>query len=129
VADFVHLTNRVQATVESGLAILLGTSIPLLPGSVQAGPALVLIRPESIAVTADPAGHTTVVAASSLGSTGSLQAVTESGETVLAQIHNDAVAIFSPGDRVTLVPRPNPDLAVALAEVAADPDASPGAPA
>jgi len=129
VADFVGLTNRVHATVESGLAILLGTSIPLLPGSVQGGPALVLIRPESIAVTADPAGHATVVAASFLGSTGSLHAVTGSGETILAQIDNDAVATFNPGDRVTLVPRPNPALAVALVEVARDPDASPGAPA
>jgi len=39
--------------------------------------------------------------------------VTESGETVLAQIDNDAVATFSPGDRVSLVPRPSPALAVA----------------
>ena len=116
VADFVGLTNCVQATVESGLAILLGTSIPLLPGSVQAGPALVLIRPESIAVTADPAGHTTGVAARLLGSTGSLQAVTESGATILAQIDPDAMATFSPA------------LAVTLAEVAADPDAKSGRP-
>ena len=129
VADFVGLTNRLRATVEAGLANLLGTSIPLLPGSVQRGPALVLIRPESIAVTADPAGRATVVAASFLGSTGSLYAVTGSGESVLAQIDNDAVATFTPGDRVSLVPRPNPALAVALAEVAPDPDAGPGAPA
>jgi len=31
---------------------------------------------------------------------------------VLAQIDNDAVASFTPGDRVSLVPRPNPALAV-----------------
>jgi putative spermidine/putrescine transport system ATP-binding protein len=128
VADFVGLTNRLQATVESGVAILLGTSIPLLPGSVQRGPALVLIRPESIAVTADPAGHATVVAASFLGSTGSLLAATGFGETILAQIDNDAVATFNPGDRVTLVPRANPALAVAWAEVATHPDDSPGTP-
>jgi putative spermidine/putrescine transport system ATP-binding protein len=73
---------------------------------------LVLIRPESIAVTADPAGRATVVSASFLGSTGSLHAVTDSGEKVMAQIDNDAVATFSPGDLVTLVPRPNPALAI-----------------
>jgi len=130
VADFVGLTNRLRATVEGERAILLGTSVPLLPGSVQHGAALVLIRPESIAVTADPAGRATVVTASFLGSTGSLHAVTESGETVLAQIDNDAVATFNPGDMVTLVPRPNPALAVAAdTAVAANTDESPAAPA
>ena len=113
VADFVGLTNRLRATVEGDHAILLGTSVPLLPGSTRHGEALVLIRPESIAVTADPAGRATVVLASFLGSTGRLRAVTESGETVLAQIDNDAVTTFNPGDKVTLVPRPNPALAVA----------------
>jgi len=116
VADFVGLTNRLAAIVEGERASLLGTSVPLLPGSVQSGTAFVLIRPESIAVTADPAGRATVITASFLGSTGSLRAMTESGETVLAQIDNDAVATFNPGDKVTLVPRPNPALAVSADE-------------
>jgi putative spermidine/putrescine transport system ATP-binding protein len=119
VADFVGLTNRLRATVRGERANLLGTSVPLLPGSVQSGDALVLIRPESIAVTADPAGRATVVSASFLGSTGSLHAVTESGENVMAQIDNDAVATFSPGDLVTLVPRPNPALAISAMEAEA----------
>lgn len=114
VADFVGLTNRLRATVEGEHAILLGTSVPLLPGSVQTGAAVLLIRPESIAVKADPAGRATVVSASFLGSTGTLHAVTESGEAVLAQIGNDAVASFSPGEKVSLVPRPNPALAIAV---------------
>jgi len=113
VADFVGLTNRLQATVEGDQATLLGTSVPLLPGSTRSGAAFVLIRPESIGVTADPAGRATVVVASFLGSTGRLHAVTEAGETVLAQIDNDAVATFNPGDKVTLAPRPNPALAIA----------------
>jgi putative spermidine/putrescine transport system ATP-binding protein len=113
VADFVGRTNRLRGTVEAGHAVLLGTSVPLLPGSVERGPAFVLIRPESIIVTPDPAGRATVVTSSFLGATGRLNAVTESGENVLAQIDNDAVATFRPGDRVTLAPRPNPALAVA----------------
>jgi putative spermidine/putrescine transport system ATP-binding protein len=113
VADFVGLTNRLHAIVVGDHAELLGTSVPLLPGSTHGGPGFVLIRPESIAVKADPTGHATVVTASFLGSTGRLHAVTDSGETVLTQIDNDAVATFNPGDKVTLVPRPNPALAVA----------------
>ena len=113
VADFVGLTNRLEAIAEGDHAILLGTSVPLLPGSTLHGPALLLIRPESIKVTADPAGRATVITTSFLGSTGRLHAVTDSGETVVAQIDNDAVATFYPGDKVTLVPRPNPALAVA----------------
>ncbi len=113
VADFVGLTNRLAATVEAGQAHVLGTSVPLLPGSVQRGTATVLIRPESIAVSADPAGRATVVSASFLGATGLLHALTDSGETVVAQIDNDAVATFTPGDKVALIPRPNPALAVA----------------
>jgi putative spermidine/putrescine transport system ATP-binding protein len=113
VADFVGLTNRLRANVEGDHAILLGTSVPLLPGSTRRGAAFVLIRPEAIAVTADPAGRATVVSSSFLGSTGRLNAVTDSGETVQAQIDNDAVATFNPGDKVTIVPRPNPALAVA----------------
>ena len=113
VADFVGLTNRLPALVEGGRAQVLGTSVPLLPGSAQRGTATVLIRPESIAVTADPAGRATVVTASFLGATGLLHTVTESGESVVAQIDNDAVSTFNPGDKVTLIPRPNPALAVA----------------
>ena len=113
VADFVGLTNRLPALVEGGRAQVLGTSVPLLPGSAQRGTATVLIRPESIAVTADPAGRATVVTASFLGATGLLHTVTESGETVVAQIDNEAVSTFNPGDKVTLIPRPNPALAVA----------------
>lgn len=113
VADFVGLTNRLAAIVEGGRAHVLGTSVPLLPGSAPAGVATVLIRPESIAVSADPDGRATVVTASFLGATGLLHAITDAGEAVVAQIDNDAVATFSPGDRVTLIPRPNPALAVA----------------
>jgi len=112
-AAFVGLTNRLPATIVGAHAKVLGTSVPLLPGSAQSGTVIVLIRPESIAVTADPAGRATVVTASFLGSTGRLRAVTESGETVVAQIDNDAVATFNPGDKVTLIPRPNPALAIA----------------
>jgi putative spermidine/putrescine transport system ATP-binding protein len=112
VADFVGLTNRLAATVDSGRAHVLGASVPLLPGSAQSGAATVLIRPEALAVTEDPNGTATVVTSSFLGSLGRVTARTDGGETVIAQIDNAAVTGFSPGDRVTITPRPDAALAV-----------------
>jgi putative spermidine/putrescine transport system ATP-binding protein len=112
-ADFVGLTNRLRADVEGDTAHVLGVRIPLLPGSCRAGSARVLIRPEAIAVAPDPHGAATVVTSSFLGSWGRVHARTDGGETVLAQIDNDAVGSFAPGDRVRLTPRPTAALAVA----------------
>jgi len=112
VADFVGLTNRLAATVEAGRAHVLGASVPLLPGSAQSGAVTVLIRPEALAVTEDPNGTATVVTSSFLGSLGRVTARTDGGETVIAQIDNAAVTGFSPGDRVTITPRPDAALAV-----------------
>ena len=41
-----------------------------------------------------------------------MTARTDGGETVIAQIDNAAVTGFSPGDRVTITPRPDAALAV-----------------
>jgi putative spermidine/putrescine transport system ATP-binding protein len=112
VADFVGLTNRLAATVEAGRAHVLGASVPLLPGSAPSGASTILIRPEALAVTEDPNGTATVVTSSFLGSLGRVTARTDGGETVIAQIDNAAVTGFSPGDRVTITPRPDAALAV-----------------
>ncbi|MGZ4775194.1 MAG: ABC transporter ATP-binding protein [Oryzihumus sp.] len=113
VADFVGLTNRVPATVADGHARVLGASVPLLPGSAGSGPATVLLRPESLTVAADPRGSATVLTSSFLGSWGRVTARTDDGLELMCQVDNDAVARFSPGDRVTLTPRQTPSLAVA----------------
>ena len=113
VADFVGLTNRLAATVESGQAHVLGASVPLLPGSAPSGAAVVLIRPEALVVREDPRGSATVVTASFLGALGRVTVLTDAGETVIAQIDNAAVAGFAPGDRVSVTPRADPALAVA----------------
>ncbi len=112
VADFVGLTNRLAATVESGQAHVLGASVPLLPGSAPSGAAVVLIRPEALAVREDPHGSATVVTASFLGALGRVTVLTDAGETVIAQIDNAAVAGFAPGDRVSVTPRADAALAV-----------------
>jgi putative spermidine/putrescine transport system ATP-binding protein len=112
VADFVGLTNRLAATVESGQAHVLGASVPLLPGSAPSGAAVVLIRPEALVVREDPRGSATVVTASFLGALGRVTVLTDAGETVIAQIDNAAVAGFAPGDRVSVTPRADAALAV-----------------
>ena len=113
VADFVGVTNRIPATVEGEHALVLGSRVPLLPGSAPSGPAVVLIRPECVAVTPDPQGPATVVTASFLGSWGRVTVRTDDGLDLMAQVENDAVARFTPGDRVSLSARPTPALAVA----------------
>ncbi len=60
VAEFVGLNNKVPAEVSGGQAQLLGTSVPALAGSIASGAGLAMVRPESVTVTADPAGTATV---------------------------------------------------------------------
>ena len=52
VAEFVGLTNRLPGIASGESATVLGSVVPLLPGSVSAGPVTVLIRPESLRLTA-----------------------------------------------------------------------------
>ena len=121
VADFVGLTNRLDAEVHDGWAEVLGARLPVLAGSVERGPATVLVRPEAISVEADPAGHGTIVSASFLGATGRVHVTTSGGDRVVAQIDNASVAGYAPGDRVRITPRATPALAVERSQPAASP--------
>ncbi len=67
VAEFVGLNNKVPAEVSGGQAQLLGTSVPALPGSISSGGGLAMVRPESVTVTADPAGTASVTSVAFLG--------------------------------------------------------------
>jgi putative spermidine/putrescine transport system ATP-binding protein len=116
VADFVGLTNRIDATVSGGggaqEAELLGGRVPLLPGSPSSGPVTVLVRPESVAVQADPDGDAQVAASSFLGALGRVQVRTSDGGLVVAQVPTADVERLAPGTRVRLSVRPVPALAV-----------------
>ena len=98
VAEFVGLNNKVPAEVSGGQARLLGTSVPALAGSISSGAGLAMVRPESVTVTADPAG--TAVgqrrwrsSARSRGCTCTLP----DGTVVGAQMASSAARAFSPG--------------------------------
>ena len=122
VAEFVGLTNRVPATVRDGGADVLGTRVPLLPGSTDGGEAEVLLRPEALRVQAlaDPGDATaatgtaaTVVTASFLGAVGRVRVRTADGQELVAQVASHDVEALRPGQPVSVTVRQAPALAVA----------------
>ncbi|MGE4365689.1 MAG: ABC transporter ATP-binding protein [Mycolicibacterium sp.] len=101
VAEFVGLNNKVPATVSGGSASLLGVSVAALPGSVN-GAGVAMVRPESVTVTADPAGASTVSSVSFLGAISRVHIMVPDGSTVSAQMASSAARGFAPGDPVTV---------------------------
>ena len=101
VADFVGLNNKVPAKVSGGTAALLGISVSALPGSVE-GDGMAMVRPESVVVTADPAGTSTVLSVSFLGAISRVNVTMPDGSTVSAQMGSSAARVFAPGDPVTV---------------------------
>jgi putative spermidine/putrescine transport system ATP-binding protein len=101
VADFVGLNNKVPATVSGATASLLGVTVAALPGSVD-GDGVAMVRPESVTVTADPAGTSTVGSVSFLGAISRVNVTLADGSTVSAQMASSAARRFAAGDAVTL---------------------------
>ncbi len=114
VADFVGVTNRVEAVVEGGVGQVWGGQVPLLPGSAGDGRATILIRPEGVLLDkASDGTNATVVSSSFLGGHGKVVTQGDGGNTVVVQVSNAEVTSFAPGDRVRLRPRGDRALAVA----------------
>jgi putative spermidine/putrescine transport system ATP-binding protein len=111
VAEFVGLTNRLPGVARDGMVDVLGTSVPLLDGSVGSGAATVLVRPESVLVVPEPDGNGRVVAATFLGSLGRVQVRLDDGAEVLAQVSSAEVTRLAPGTPVRVTVRPSPVLA------------------
>jgi putative spermidine/putrescine transport system ATP-binding protein len=111
VAEFVGLTNRLEASVNKGVASVAGTRLPTLAGSLRDGQGVALVRPESIQVTADPQGDATVVTSSFLGAISRLT-VTTGALKLVAQVPRTSVAGLAPGDRVSVRLDPAPVLVV-----------------
>jgi putative spermidine/putrescine transport system ATP-binding protein len=100
VAEFVGLNNKVPAEVSGGQAHLLGTSVPALEGSVAKG--LAMVRPESVTITADPAGTATISSVAFLGPISRVYAALADGSVISAQMASSRAKTFSPGDPVTV---------------------------
>ena len=102
VAEFVGLNNKVPGEVSGGRVQLLGTSVPVLPGSVASGRGLAMVRPESVTVTPDPAGGATVSSVAFLGPVSRVYVTLPDGTVVGAQLTSSAARAFAPGDRVRI---------------------------
>ncbi|MGV0853120.1 ABC transporter ATP-binding protein [Mycolicibacterium phlei] len=102
VAEFVGLNNKVPGEVSGGRVQLLGTSVPVLPGSVVSGRGLAMVRPESVTVTPDPAGGATVSSVAFLGPVSRVYVMLPDGTVVGAQLTSSAARAFAPGDRVRI---------------------------
>jgi putative spermidine/putrescine transport system ATP-binding protein len=100
VAEFVGLNNKVPAEVSGGQAHLFGTSVPALEGSVAKG--LAMVRPESVTITADPAGTATISSVAFLGPISRVYAALADGAVISAQMASSQAKAFSPGDPVTV---------------------------
>jgi putative spermidine/putrescine transport system ATP-binding protein len=116
VAEFVGLTNPVPGNVSNGTIEVLGTVLPVLRGSVESGPALALLRPESIEIRPDENGIGRVVTAAYLGST--CRVNVEVGNQnlalrllpthIIAQVPSSDASLLGPGTRVTVTLAPQP---------------------
>jgi putative spermidine/putrescine transport system ATP-binding protein len=108
VAEFVGLTNRLPGTAHDGVVDILGTSVPLLEGSVDAGAVTALVRPESVQLAADPDGVARVLAVSFLGALCRVQVALRGDVLIVAQVPASDASQLSPGTavRVTVLPAP-----------------------
>ena len=117
VAEFIGSTNRLPGQANGATATVLGSPVPLLPGSPVSGAVTVLVRPEAVRVVLDAAdtadGRATVVATSFLGAHGRIQMRLNDDSLVIAQLSTVEVAAVEVGQRVTVVVQPTPALATA----------------
>jgi putative spermidine/putrescine transport system ATP-binding protein len=112
VGQFVGLSNRLPTRVVDGHADVLGTPVPVLPGSAD-GSGHALVRPEALSVAADAGGSAVVAAVSYLGPVSRVSVTLPDGSAVVAQLSSSAVDHLAVGDRVRVDVAPTPVLVVA----------------
>ena len=113
VAEFVGLTNRLQAEVNGDAATVLGSRIPVLEGSVTDRQGLALVRPEALGIAPHADGNGFVITRSFLGSLSRITCRLDTGEEVVVQSSSSEAAELVPGGRVQVTPRALPVLVVA----------------
>jgi putative spermidine/putrescine transport system ATP-binding protein len=109
VAEFVGLSNRLPGRVTDDIVEVLDAKLPLVDAaSVHNGPVTALVRPESVDVTADPAGTGRIVAVSFLGPTARVTVALPDDAIVVAQMASARLPELPPGTAVRVTLRPVP---------------------
>jgi putative spermidine/putrescine transport system ATP-binding protein len=115
VAEFVGLSNKLEAQVHDGLAVVLGVPLPLVDPSVPDGPALALVRPEAFSLAGHSAAEAgpldgTVISTTFLGAVSRVRVDLGGGVMVLAQLSTGEAGDYPAGSRVRLALRRDPVL-------------------
>ena len=108
VAEFVGLTNPISTKVSGGKTQIFGVEVPVLPGSIQSGEGLALIRPEWLHVTGNSSGKAKVFSLSFLGASCRLVIDLPDGNRVRAQVASSDAASLSGGSTVDVSLSPQP---------------------
>ncbi|MGY1630505.1 ABC transporter ATP-binding protein [Geodermatophilus sp. SYSU D01186] len=124
VAEFVGTMNRVPAEPVDGAVRLLGVRRPV-SGALPAAPLVALVRPESLAVRADPSGDGRVVTRTFSGATTRLAVALPGDLEVAVDVASAESADLVPGATVTVTPAERPVLVAPIGPELSD-DASGG---
>ena len=108
VAEFVGLTNRVDGVAADGPVEVLGTRVPLLPGSATSGRVTAFVRPEAIRLAADPSASSRLLAVSFLGPVCRAQVSLANGDVIVSQMASADTAGLAPGTAVRVEVAPSP---------------------
>ena len=107
-----------DAEVSAGRAQLLGKSVPALAGSISAGKGLAMVRPESVTVSPDPAGTSTVSSVAFLGPISRVYCTLEDGSVINAQMASSQARGFTPGASISVGVEPSGVLVVKAEDAA-----------
>ena len=119
VAEFVGTMNRVPAELVSGEVDVLGVRRPLAGGAPPSGRIVALVRPEALAVAADPAGTARVVTRTFSGASTRILVALPDGVEVRVDVASATSGDLTPGTPVSVTPAERPVL-VAPVEPAGD---------
>ena len=102
VAEFVGLTNKILGEVQNGFIEILGVKVPILPGSINSGTGVALVRPETLKITPNPSGVGRIFAASFLGASCRLTIDMPDKKRIVAQIPSSQAEQLGAGAKVEI---------------------------
>ena len=95
--------NRLPAELADGVVQVLGVRRPVAGAAPRSGRIVALVRPESLVVTADPAGHARVVTRTFSGASTRMLVALPDGVEVRVDIASATSGHLVPGTAVTVM--------------------------